>query len=262
MSMDAIPIWALLIATIVLVMIAVECGFWLGRQAQRRTHKEKVPPVSSIVGATLGLVAFMLAFTFGIVAGRYDTRKALVRNEANAIRTAWMRSDFLPEPDRSETAALLRAYLSQRLTVVESRDFDRVDKPMAESIRIQHRLWDIAVASGRTNMNSPVAALYAAALNEMIDLHALRVVLGLETHLPIWNWVALYALIFLGMLGVGYLTVIVEASGRSRAPLILALSFSVVIALIASLDRPLSGFVKVSQQPLKQVQTWMDSGAR
>lgn len=262
MRMDAIPIWALLAATVIIVMLAVEGGFRLGRSAQRRIHKEKVPPVSSIVGSTLGLLAFMLAFTFGIVASRYDARKALVRNEANVIRTVWMRSDFLPEPDRGETAALVKTYVDLRLSAVESRDFDAIDEARAESIRIQHRLWDIAVANGRRNLDSPLAALYVASLNEMIDLHALRVAVGLEARIPIWIWGALYALIVLGMIGVGYQTVIADATGRSRAPLILALSFSVVIALIASLDRPLSGFVTVSQQPLKQVQTWMVSGAR
>ncbi len=95
----------------------------------------------------------------------------------------------------------------------------------------------------------------------MIDLHALRVVIGLEARVPIGIWMALYALIILGMIGVGFQTVISESTGRSRAPLILAFSFSVVIALIASLDRPQSGFITVSQQPLNNVLTWMESGA-
>ena len=262
MSMDAIPIWALLLATILLVMIAVEGGYRLGRRAQRRANKEKVPPVSSIVASALGLLAFMLVFTFGIVSSRYDTRKSLVRDEANVIRTVWMRSDFLPEPDRGESAALIRAYVDDRLAAVESLDLDVVRKALTESINIQHRLWDIAVANGRRDMNSPVAALYVTSLNQMIDLQALRVVIGLDARVPLGIWMALYALIVLGMIGVGYQTVIAEATGRSLAPLVLALSFSVVIALIAALDRPLSGFMTVSQQPLKSARSWIDSGAK
>jgi hypothetical protein len=262
MNMDAIPIWALLAATVVIVMVAVEGGYLIGRSAQRQIHKEKVPPVSSVVASTLGLLAFMLVFTFGIVASRYDARKALVRDEANVIRTAWLRSDFLPQPDRGETAALIGAYLNLRLAAVESRDIDAVNSALAESVRIQHRLWDIAAANGRRDMNSPVAALYIASLNQMIDLHALRVVIGLEARVPSGIWMALYALIVLGMMGVGYQTVIAESTGRSRAPLMLALSFAVVIALIVSLDRPRSGFMTVSQQPLKDTRVWMDSGVK
>jgi hypothetical protein len=110
-------------------------------------------------------------------------------------------------------------------------------------------------------MNSPIAALYITSLNQMIDMHALRVTIGLDARIPIAIWLALYALIILGMISVGYQTVIAEATGRSRAPLILALSFSVVIALITSLDRPMSGFMTISQQPLKNIRTWIDSGA-
>ncbi len=243
----------------VTIMVAVECGYWLARRAQRRRHQDKLPPVSSITASTLGLVAFMLAFTFGLVASRYDSRKSLVREEANAIRTAWMRSDFLPEPSRGESEALIRAYLDQRLGVVQSRDLEGLDKQLAEANRIQHRLWDIAVANSHENMDSPVGALYVDSLNRLIDMHALRVVVGLEAHIPNGIWLVLYGLIVLGMIGVGYQTVIAEATGRSWAPLILAISFSLVIALIASLDRPIGGFITVSQQPLQDVQAWMDN---
>ena len=70
------------------VVIAIEAGYRLGHAAHRRSEDEKESPVSAIPAAILGLLAFMLAFTFGIVSDRYDARKALVREEANAIRTA------------------------------------------------------------------------------------------------------------------------------------------------------------------------------
>ena len=62
------------------------------------------------LGAVLGLAAFMLAFAFGAVSSRFDARKELVRDDANAIRTAWARADFLPEADRAfdDAAAFLR----------------------------------------------------------------------------------------------------------------------------------------------------------
>lgn len=259
MSTDSIPIWALLALTVIIVLIAVEAGCFIGRNALRKSHMEKVAPVSSIVGSTLGLLAFMLAFTFGTVASRYDARKALVRDEANIIRTTWLRSDFLPEVDRAETAALVKSYIDRRVAAAESHDSGTVEKALADSVHIQHRLWSIAVANGRREINSPVVALYVTSLNQMIDFHALRKVIGLDTRVPLALWLALYALIILGMTGVGYQTVIAESTGRSLAPLMLALSFAVVIALIASLDRPASGFMTVSQQPLKDARAWMES---
>ena len=262
MSMDTVPILVLLAATILVVLVAVEGGQRLGRSVQRHTDDEKLPPVSSVVGATLGLLAFMLAFTFGMVASRYDGRKALVREEANAIRTVWLRSDFLPEPDRGEAAGLIRTYVDHRLASVRTRDIVRMKGDLAEANRIQHRLWAIAVANGRRDMSSPVAALYVESVNRLIDLHALRVAIGLQARIPNGIWIALYSLILLGMVGVGYQAAIAGSTRRSWAPPLLALAFSLVIALIASLDRPQSTFITVSQQPLVDVRAWMETGGQ
>lgn len=255
--MDAIPIWAVLAATFLLVMLAIECGHRLGGHAKRRPDDVKVPPVSSIVGSVLGLLAFMLAFTFGMVASRYDSRKSLVREEANVIRTAWMRTDLLPDPDRTAAAALIAAYVDQRVAAVKSRDLDEVRETVAEASRMQHRLWEIASANGRRAPTSPVAAQFAESVNRMVDLHALRVSAGLQARVPWAIWLALCSLLLLGMTVVGYHTAVAASTRRSWAPAILALSFSLVIALIASLDRPHSEMFSVSQQPLEDVRAWM-----
>ena len=88
MRFEAIPIWGVLAATIILVLLAIEVGYRLGRAMHRRSEDEKESPVSAIAGSVLGLSAFMLAFTFGIVWERYDARKGLVREDAAAVRTA------------------------------------------------------------------------------------------------------------------------------------------------------------------------------
>ena len=121
---------------------------------------------------------------------------------------------------------------------------------MSESERLQQRLWDMAVANARTDMNSDVAALYIESLNDVINVHAMRVSVGLHARIPTGIWLALYALIVLGMFAVGYHTAIAE-SRRTWMLLVLALSFSLVITLIGALDRAQSGYLPVSQQPLE-----------
>src|SRR3990172_9475043 len=181
MNMDAIPIWAFFAGSIILVMVSIEAGFLLGHAVHRRTEDEKESPVSAMAGAILGLAAFLLAFTFGIVSERYDAKKGLVRNEANAIRTAYLRSEFLPEPDRAEAKGLLREYLDARVAFAQSGDFEpeHVNELLPDADRIQGRLWDMAVANARKDMNSDVAALYIESLNEVNEVHALRVAVGL-----------------------------------------------------------------------------------
>jgi hypothetical protein len=251
-----LPLGAVFAATMLMVAVAIEGGYRLGRAARRRSEDEKEAPVSAIAGTILALLAFIMAFTFGIVSERYDTRKTLVREEANAIRTAWSRSDFLPGPDRGAAVGLLREYLDLRLAAVQSNDLARVRSAVVESGRIQRRLWEMAVVNARKDMNSDVAALYIESLNELASLHASRVSVGLQARMPAGIWLALYALVVLAMLAVGYQTAI-AGSRRSWIMLMLALSFSLVITLIAALDRPQSGYVPVAQQPLEDVRALM-----
>jgi hypothetical protein len=255
--METIPVWMFLLATFIVITVAIEVGYRLGHVAHRRSEEEKESPVSAISAAILGLLAFMLAFTFGIVSERYDARKGLVREEANAIRTAFLRSDFLPEADRGEAANLLRKYVDGRLSAVRSGDLGQLKVALAEAERIQRRLWAMAVANARLDMNSDVAALYIESLNEMINFHALRVAVGLQ-RIPAGIWQALCILVILGMVGVGYQTAI-AGSRRSWSMPIMAFSFSLVIALISSLDRPFSDLIRISQQPLEDVRAGMDA---
>ena len=106
--LDVLPLWGLFLAIVVLVLAAIEGGYRLGSYRHRQSGREKEAPVGAMVGATLGLLAFMLAFTFGMAASRFDTRKQLVLDEANAIGTTYLRAAMLPER-RDEIRALLRA---------------------------------------------------------------------------------------------------------------------------------------------------------
>lgn len=260
---DALPIWLLFIATILIVMASIEGGYRLGMSAHRKSDDEKESPVSAITGSVLGLGAFLLAFTFGIVSERFDARKGLVRDEANAVRTAWLRSDFLPEPDRLEAKSLLNEIVDEHLAFVLARDFGekRVNELTSTIERIHGRLWEMAVVHARKDMNSDVAALYIEALNDVFSLRALRVAVGLQARVPTGIWLTLMAVTSLGMMGVGYQTGI-AGSRRSRSRPILALSFAIVITLIAALDRPGTGFISVTQQPLIDLQAWLSRNTK
>ena len=258
MSMDVVPIGIIFVATIIIMVVAVEAGHVLGDAVHRRSEDEKEPPVSAKMGAILGLVAFMLAFTFGIVTNRYDSRKELVRNEANAIGTAYLRSDFMSEPDRGKTKMLYREYLDTRIAAAVSRSLGEQHKALIESDSVQRQLWEMAVANAYKDMNSDVAALYIDSLNQVIDIHALRVAVAMQARIPAGIWLVLYVLVILGMIGIGYQTAIAESARRSWATPILAFAFSLVIVLIASLDRPQSGFITVSQQPLIDLRASME----
>src|ERR1700690_2365986 len=116
MSFDSVPIWAGLVVTGGLVYLSIGTGVRLGKRRLLQSAG-KLEVSGALVGATMGLLAFMLAFTFNGAAGRHDARKSLVIEEANAIDKTWMRAGFLVEPYRAEIRGLLRDYVDERVKV-------------------------------------------------------------------------------------------------------------------------------------------------
>lgn len=260
MLIDVLPVWVLFFVSVGLVLLSAEIGYRIGRAVRGTDECERESPASSISEVVLGLLAFIVAFMFSMVSDRYDLKKSLVREEANAIRTVWRRSDFLPPADQERSKALLEEYAANRLAVAQGNIDDRetIRTTAREAVDTQKRLWDIAVSNGRLDMNSDIGALYVESINELANLHAVRVGVGINARVPTTMWVVLVCLLTLGMIGLGYYTAIAD-SRRSRVTPVLAVAFSMVFALIAALDRPGSRFMPVDQDPLINLMSEMKS---
>ncbi len=250
--LDALPLWGLFPVIVVLVLATIEGGYRLGSSRHRRSDREKDAPVGAMVGTTLGLLAFMLAFTFGMAASRFDTRKQLVLDEANAVGTTYLRTAMLPE-ERDGIRALLRSYVDARLEAVRS---NRVAEAILRSEEIQGQVWSAATRVGLHHPDSIVVGLFVQSLNELIDIHAKRVTAGLRNRIPGAIWLALLTIATLSLGAMGYHIGLVGTT-RSLAIIVVAVSFSAVIALIADLDRPQEGTLTVSQQALIDLQQSM-----
>jgi hypothetical protein len=250
--LDALPLWGLFMAILLLVLLSVEGGYRLGKYRRSRSEEEKEGPVGAMVGATLGLLAFILAFTFGLAATRFDTRRQVLLDEANAIGTTYLRAGMLPDR-REDIRALLRDYVDTRLEAVRS---GKVMEGIRRSEHLQDQLWAQAVAIGEHHPTSIVVGLFVQALNEVIDLHAKRVTAGLRNRIPGVIWAALFAVAGLSLAAMGYHAGLSRTS-RSLAALAVAFTFAVVIGLIADLDRPQEGVLKVSQQALMDLRQSM-----
>jgi hypothetical protein len=259
-TIDDIPLWLLFVGTTLLIVAAIEAGNQIGRFARRRSEDEKEATVSAVSGTVLALLAFILAFTFGLVANRYDTRRELVRDQANAVRAAFTQADFLPEPSRSQSKALYQTYVPLVMQASNSDNSDNIQSSIEQAHTIQAQLWDMAVANVRAGDNSDISANYTQSITEMSNVLATRVAVSVQSRIPTGIWLVLYVLIGFGMIEMGYQTAISE-SRRSWSMILMALSFSVVIIMIAALDDPERGFLPVSQQPLIDVQTEMQSAA-
>src|SRR5215467_13090251 len=249
---DVLPLWALFISILLVVLLSVEFGYRLGKYRRSRQEQEKEAPVGTMVGATLGLLAFILAFTFGLAAARFDARRQVLLDEANAIGTTYLRAGMLPEQGE-EIRGLLRDYVAARLEGVQA---GKVAEGIRRSEDIQQKVWAEAETVGQKNPNSIVVGLFVQSLNEMIDLHAKRVQAGLRSRIPGAIWLGLFAVAALSLATMGYHAGL-SGTRRSLAILAVAVTFSVVIELIADLDRSQEGVLRVSQQALLDVQRSM-----
>jgi hypothetical protein len=254
--LDLVPIPVLLPLTVILALIAVEIGRWLGQRRKQR-GAEPEAAVGASVGATLGLLAFVLAFTFGMAADRFNTRKSLVVEDANAIGTTYLRTSLLPDPPASEMRKELRDYVDVRLKATE--DPKTVPAALAHSEELQGLLWRQATTIGTQQPNPATTGLFIEALNNMIDVHGTRIAAA-RNRIPGTIWFFTFLTTAIGMLAMGYQSGI-SGSRRTLANVCLAIAFGGVIMLIADLDRPQHGFLRVSQQSMVDLQTSMQADA-
>jgi hypothetical protein len=177
----------------------------------------------------------------------------LLLDEANAIGTTYLRAGMLPERAQ-QVRDLLRDYVGARLEAVQPGK-------LAEGIRrsedIQQKVWTQAETVGNQKPSSIVVGLFVQSLNQMIDLHAARMQASLRSRIPGAIWVGLFAVAALSLATMGYHAAL-SGTRRSLAIIAVAVTFAVVIELIADLDRPQEGILRVSQQALLDVQRSMN----
>lgn len=251
-----IPLWAVFLGSFLLVIVSIFLGHRIGCYQKRHSDGRGDAPIGSIVGATLGLLAFMLAFTFGITASRFDTRKELLLDEVNAIGTAFLRTDFLVEPYRTEIRKLFRDYVDIRTAWLAQPE--KLQELLIESEEIQGKLWSHAVQAVAETPNQEITSSFIESLNEVIDFHTKRITVALMYRIPTVIWYALIFVTVLTMGAVGYQFGITGGRNFILA-ILLALTFSAVIYLIADIDRSLGGAIKVSQQPMIDLQKKIDA---
>jgi len=251
--LNRFPALAALLASVLVSFLSLEAGFRCGRKRRQHPAGEQEVLVRTMVRSMLGLIAFTLAVTFWIAATHFDSARQSQLNDVNAIRTAYLRADLLPEPNRTEIRNLLREYVDVRLDGVRS---GKIEQAISRSEEIQSRLWSQEVAAREKTKNPIFDGYINQSLNEVLAIHAKRVAVYKEFSIPNMIWIALYVITALAMASIGChagLTCV------SRPPVVPAfvLIFAVVMGLIADLDHPRSGAFRLSDRALADLQNMM-----
>jgi hypothetical protein len=233
-------------ALIILIAGAGELGAWLDRRIRGGASGES--DINTLAGAALGLLALLLAFSFSLALSRYEARRLLVLEEANAIGSTANFALMLPDPAQKPILGMLRDYAAVRTGLGMSYDPEKFQRDVRRSLELQARLWQQAVAVTAAAPQSLPAYRFVGSLNEMNNIHERRVT-ALNQHVP---GAVMFLLVGVAMVAMGFTGYHTGAMGLGRrvAALIMSITVAVVIMLIVDLDRPSRGLILVPVQPL------------
>ena len=197
-----------------------------------------------VQAAALTLLGLIVGFSFAMAISRYDLRKTLEEAEANAIGTEYARADLMPESAGAVTRGVLKRYLNQRILFYETADQSRLEQISAETAKLEADLWTSA-RSVAAMQPTPVTALVVSGMNDVLNSADFTRAAWLN-RIPRAAW---WLMIMIGVacnltLGLG------ARRFNTFLLLVVPLTVSVSFFLIADIDSPRGGLIRVLPQNL------------
>jgi hypothetical protein len=235
----------------VLVFTFAFFAFWLSalvgaflRVRLRRLQEDEREDFGNVQAAALTLLGLLIGFTFSMATGRYEQRKNYEEAEANAIGTEYVRTDLLPAADAAKVRDLLRKYLDQRVLFYTTRSGQQNRQIDIDTAQLQNDLWS-TVQARAVAQPTPVVALAVSGMNDVLNSQG-------YTQAAWWNripgaaWALVTSIAICCNLLIGY------GVHRTNTSLfmVLPLAVSVSFLLIADIDSPRGGLIRVRPQNL------------
>lgn len=217
---------------------------WLRRQ--RVMQQDEREDFGVVLAATLTLLGLIIGFSFAMATSRYDQRKNLEEGEANAIGTAYVRADLLPDADAAKVRSLLGKYIDERLLFYGTDDDQLIAQINARTVKLQGELW-AAVRAPAAAQPTPITALVVAGMNDVLNSQG-YVQAAWWNRIPVAAWMLMAAISISCCLLAGY--VLRSAKAQAVLHLVLPLVVSMAFFLIADIDSPRGGVIRVSPQNL------------
>ena len=238
------------------VLAFLEIGRRVGRAFKTKDGKEAATGSGAVDAAVYGLLGLLIAFTFSGAAARFESRRHLIVEEANAIGTAYLRLDMLPAEAQTALKEKFRQYVDARLAVYENiADRDATKAALARSADLQSEIWPAAVAAGKAAAPQPAAMLLLPALNQMIDITTTRLV-AMQIHPPSIVFIMLIVMALLSALLAGYS--MAESQSRLHM-LVFAAILAITVYVILDIEYPRLGLIRIdaADQLLQEVRQSM-----
>jgi len=226
------------------MLLSILYGRKLGLKRFNSGRHFDASSTKTIISAMFGLLAFLLAFTFGMSGNRYDTRRGHIVDEANAIGTAILRADLYGDSDRTEFRNDFKKYLEARIEYFEAgKDIPRVLASIDVAGESGKRLWSRATKMAHVSGYSTQTMQMIPALNDMFDISTTRQMGELE-RVPDSIVIMLFVVSLASGFYLGY------TSPESKIDWLVAVGFclltAVVVYITLDLDRPRRGFINLT----------------
>jgi len=217
-------------------------GFRLRSRVNENNDLGSTGDLGAINGALLGLLAMLLAFTFSMANSRYDTRRELVIEEANAIGTVILRTDIYPDSMRTLLRSHLKDYVDARIAFYQAgMDIEKMLNLFDKAGEISGKVWSIAATYAKQDNITTRTSELIPALNAMIDITTTRRAAG-ESTIPDSIMYFLFALCFCSAFLLGY-------DRKNKFDLIVVVGFALMLSAtvftIIDLDRPRGGLINL-----------------
>lgn len=210
------------------------------RRADAGTEADGSGAITAAIFALLGL---LLAFAFAGAISRFDGRRQLIVDEANAIGTAYLRLNLLEPEPRAELRRALGRYAEARAAFYQSAELAREGDDLAAAAELEARIWNLAVEATRAPGHPGAAMLILPSLNEMFDLVTARTVAA-HTHTPLPIYATLGGLALVCAAITGY-----DAGLAGRRSLLCSVAFAGVVAatlyLVLDIEFPRHGMIRL-----------------
>jgi hypothetical protein len=201
-----------------------------------------------VLGAVMTLLGLIVGFTFSMAVGRYDQRKNYEEEEANAIGTEYVRAELLPAADAEKIHGLLIRYLDRRILWHQTRGEDQLRRIDTETARLQSEMWS-AIKDADAVHPGPEAALVASGMNDVLNTQGYTQA-AWWNRIPIAAWVMILGIAACGNLLVGFNMRHSRAKVKALLLPVFPLVLSIALCLLADIDSPRRGMIRVTPQNL------------
>jgi hypothetical protein len=260
--LDQVPIFLVLLLATLTQVLFIEFGFRFGKTQKSAPNKSQMAQVRAIMGASLGLLAFMLAFSFSMAQKHFEQRTGAYMMEVSAIDSAFRGADLIPADVKGEAKDILVNFAKLRLELTraaKNAEMEELIEMVRESERMHDQLWSIAESSMEGSGDGEDTGIFAQSVLAMINAHDARLQAALFNRISPVIWLTLFLMSLLSMIVMGYQAGL-TGTRSGLATWTLAITFSAVMTLITDLDRPNMTLFQMNQELMVELENRMQGG--